>query len=508
MRHTAARLVVVLAAATTTAASLVALSTPASAYEVIWPGTAGSLTVSGHGYGHGHGLSQYGARGAALKGVTAAQILSFYYPGTTATTQASAQVRVQITANVGRPVIVSSRAGLLARDVVTGATRPLSTTYSHWRIGYSPTYGYVLQYLNAGRWNSLQTSSHQMGFAGPSTNRLWFAPTATVNFAGVRSSAYREELRAVANGSSMITVNAVTMDLYLRSVVPRESPASWPAAALQAQSVAARSYSSYQRLAHARNLFDVYDTTRDQVYGGYATYSTAAAGGVVQEQATTNAAIAATANQIRTYAGKPIFAQFSSSNGGFSATGSQPYLRAAADPWEIYSGNPYQNWTATAAVSSLRSLAGLRTLNRIYVNRQLTTGGHVTTVSFIGLNSSNQEVTVIKSGATLRSYFGWRSDYFGFVVTGSTDGGPSGSWPLVGDQIFAAAGSARVINGVSAAQVKYRPYIMVIQREAAVGQTGIYDSATVNGIYRWQRLVGLPANGIVDSRTWQVMTVR
>jgi len=508
MRRTAARLVVVLAAATTTAASLVALSTPASAYEVIWPGTAGSLTVSGHGYGHGHGLSQYGARGAALKGVTAAQILSFYYPGTTATTQASAQVRVQITANVGRPVIVSSRAGLLVRDVVTGATRPLSTTYSHWRIGYSPTYGYVLQYLNAGRWNSLQTSSHQMGFAGPSTNRLWFAPTATVNFAGVRSTAYREELRAVANGSSMITVNAVTMDLYLRSVVPRESPASWPAAALQAQSVAARSYSSYQRLAHARNLFDVYDTTRDQVYGGYATYSTAAAGGVVQEQVTTTAAIAATANQVRAYGGRPIFAQFSSSNGGFSAAGSLPYLRAAADPWERYSGNPYQNWTATAAVSSLRALAGLKTLNRIYVNRQTTSGGHVSTVSFIGTNSSNTEVTVVKSGNTVRSYFGWRSTYFGFVVTGSTDGGPTGAWPLVGDQIFAAQGSARVINGISAAQARYRPYIMAIQREAAVAQTGSYDSATVNGIYRWQRLVGLPAIGIVDSRTWQVMTVR
>jgi SpoIID/LytB domain protein len=298
------------------------------------------------------------------------------------------------------------------------------------------------------------------------------------------------------------------MDLYLRSVVPRESPASWPLAALQAQSVAARSYSSYQRVAHGRNQFDVYDTTRDQVYGGFATYATAASSGAVQEHPATTNAITTTANAIRSYGGTPIFAQFSSSNGGHSSIGSKPYLRAAADPWERYSSNPYKDWTASASVTSLRSLAGLKTLSRIYVNRETSSGGHVSTVSFIGTNSSNQTVTVTKSGDTLRSYFGWRSDYFAFVVTGSTDGGPTGGWPLVGDQIFAGQGSARVINGVSEAQAGYRSYIMAIQREAAVAQTGRYDGATVNGVYRWQRLVGLPDNGIVDARTWQTMTSR
>ncbi|MGB9376587.1 MAG: SpoIID/LytB domain-containing protein [Mycobacteriales bacterium] len=508
MSRLAARLGVTLAALTTAAASLVVASGPAGASEVIWPGTSSSLSVVGHGWGHGHGLSQYGARGAALKGVTSAQILSFYYPGTTATTQASSQVRVQITANAGRPVIVSSQTGLLMRDVVTGGTRPLSTSYAKWRIGYSTTYGYVLQYLSAGSWHSFLNTSHQISFAGPSTLRLWFAPTPTVDFTYVRSTAYREELRAVANGSSMMTVNAVTMDLYLRSVVPRESPASWPAAALQAQAVAARSYSSYQRVSHAGNLFDVYDTTQDQVYGGYATYSSSAAGGVVQEQVSTTTAISATANQVRTYGGRAIFAQFSSSNGGFTATGSQPYLRAAADPWEQYSGNPYASWSATAALSSLRALSGLKSIDHIYIYRQATTGGHVSTVQFVGLNSSNQAATVNKTGNDVRSYFGWRSDYFGFVSNGSTDGGPTGAWPLVGDQIFAAQGSARVINGVSSAQAGYRGSIQAIQREVAVTQTGIYDSATVNGVYHWQWLVGLPGNGIVDAKTWQTMTVR
>lgn len=94
------------------------------------------------------------------------------------------------------------------------------------------------------------------------------------------------------------------------------------------------------------------------------------------------------------------------------------------------------------------------------------------------------------------------------MQTGATDGGPTGPWPLTGDQIFAAQGSARVINGVSAAQAQYRPSIAAIQREAAVPQTSRYDAATVNGVSRWQGLVGLPRTGVVDSVTWQTMTVR
>jgi hypothetical protein len=37
----------------------------------------GKLALTGHGWGHGHGMSQYGAQGAALKGLTYQQILAF-----------------------------------------------------------------------------------------------------------------------------------------------------------------------------------------------------------------------------------------------------------------------------------------------------------------------------------------------------------------------------------------------------------------------------------------------
>jgi len=52
------------------------------------------------------------------------------------------------------------------------------------------------------------------------------------------------------------------------------------------------------------------------------------------EAASTDAAVQETAGIIRTYQGAPIFSQFSSSNGGYTVAGSQPYLQAGADSWD------------------------------------------------------------------------------------------------------------------------------------------------------------------------------
>ncbi|PZS34628.1 MAG: SpoIID/LytB domain-containing protein, partial [Pseudonocardiales bacterium] len=318
------RLLAAVLTAVAVVAVSVALAGPAAAADTVTVPSSGSLAVTGHGYGHGHGMSQYGAKGGAIHGATAPQIVAFYYPGTTAATLANTNVRVQLTANGGLPVAVTSHAALQVRDAVTGGLTALTTAYPMWRISYSTTYGYLLQYLSASVWHTQATSTHGMGFVGGYTNRLFPASASTVNFTNVPSTAYRGELRLVWTGASLITVNYVLMDLYLRSVVPRESPASWPAAALQAQAIAARSYSGYKRATGTARVYDVYDTTADQVYGGYVHYANWAATGVGQEDSRTDAAVAATANQFRTYGGTPIFAQFSSSNGGGAAARAGP----------------------------------------------------------------------------------------------------------------------------------------------------------------------------------------
>ncbi len=102
------------------------------------------------------------------------------------------------------------------------------------------------------------------------------------------------------------------------------------------------------------STYDICDSTACQAYGGANRRSST---GVVTpiEYPQTDAAIAATAGQIRTYNGVPAFTQFSSSNGGFSVAGGQPYLVAKADPWDGAVPNPMHTWTATLPVSTIQA---------------------------------------------------------------------------------------------------------------------------------------------------------
>ena len=82
----AARLAILLGTVVACTLAGAGLGSPAQASRTVaesYPVPAdGVFRLSGHGYGHGHGMSQYGAQGAAKRGLTYRQILSFYYPGT------------------------------------------------------------------------------------------------------------------------------------------------------------------------------------------------------------------------------------------------------------------------------------------------------------------------------------------------------------------------------------------------------------------------------------------
>ena len=47
------------------------------------PSNPDKFFIIGAGAGHGRGMSQWGAIGMALRGVTLEEILNFYYPGLT-----------------------------------------------------------------------------------------------------------------------------------------------------------------------------------------------------------------------------------------------------------------------------------------------------------------------------------------------------------------------------------------------------------------------------------------
>ena len=162
---------------------------------------------------------------------------------------------------------------------------------------------------------------------------------------GVRDGLYRDALEIrTAAGSGLNAINAVGMESYLLGVVPGESPASWPPAALQAQAVAARSY------ALASNVngkgFEQYADTRSQVYRGY-----------LAEAPSTNAAVAATDGEVVTYGGEVATTFFFSTSGGYTEnvenvfTGGSP--RALAEGRE----GPLRRLVALSPLGAVHVLA-------------------------------------------------------------------------------------------------------------------------------------------------------
>ena len=375
---------------------------------VLAPSTAGAetttLSPTGHvkfslrGNGHGHGMSQYGAEGAAKQGLTFQKIVKFYYPGTTLTTLPASSIRVKLS-KTGTALTVLAETGLRAGTVgaltVTGVAR--------YRLIADAGTTLTLQRLLTGAtaWTNVATK----------------LPSGTVFTRGLgqsvrvyrtdgTSTRYFDYLRAVRSGTSVMTVNSVSLDSYTRGVTPREMPASWLANAVASQAVAARTYGRYA-VEHATNAdYDICDTSMCQVYGGAVHYD--ASGAVVYRD--DPAAIVGNNNEVLQYGGKTIFSQFSASNGGWTVYGGQPYLPAQADPYDAAGGtDPYTLQTLTLPVATLAKAFGLKTLTSVVVTKRDgngTGGGRVLTGYVTGTDSTNAAKQVSFTGFDLQDAIG------------------------------------------------------------------------------------------------------
>jgi SpoIID/LytB domain protein len=370
---------------------------PAAAEEVYARPADGIFHFEGHGWGHGHGLNQWGAEGAARQGVTATRILDAYYPGTAQQTLPNRTIRVLIGEDDHSDLRVGAAANLAVKDVASGARYVLPTAYGAWRIVVDGG-GQHVQYYSSG-WHgwAVGTKTAWTGplqFEGASVIRLFFSSGAARDYHGA--------LRAVRTGTTTLdVVDVLDLEHYLYGVVPRESPAYFKTEALKAQAVAARSYSAY-KVDHAPSgaAYDICSTTQCQVYGGVRYVSS---GGTVTElePASTTSAVNATAGVTRTYGGKAIFAEFSSSNGGWSTTGSMPYLTAHADPWDAIA-SPSHYWTGTVTAAQLQArYPSVGTLRRIRVTLRDGNGewgGRVKTVVLEGVDGSGNATSVTTTG--------------------------------------------------------------------------------------------------------------
>ena len=273
------------------------------------------FTIRGAGFGHGVGMSQYGALGFAQQGRTYDQILRHYYTGTgLGTTDPAATVRVLLQSTGTASFSGASQAG--SRRVNPGRTYQVRRRGST-QVDLLSASGRRIASFTAPLQVSGPEGVVQLGGSGAYRGLLEFRPDP---FGGVNA------------------INAVSLEDYVAGVVSRESPSSWPAEALKAQAVAARTYAI--TTSKAGNGWDQYADTRSQVYGG-----------VAAETASTNAAVAATRAQVVTYDGAPVVTFFFSTSGGRTenventnvGAGPQPHLKSVVDPYDSVS--PKHRWT-------------------------------------------------------------------------------------------------------------------------------------------------------------------
>ena len=84
---------------------------------------------------------------------------------------------------------------------------------------------------------------------------------------------YRGDLQVLCQGNRLTVVNHLPLEDYISSVVGAEMPSHWPAEALRAQAVAARSYAIAHLARPASPTWNLGATTRWQAYRGVASES-------------------------------------------------------------------------------------------------------------------------------------------------------------------------------------------------------------------------------------------
>jgi SpoIID/LytB domain protein len=195
---------------------------------------------------------------------------------------------------------------------------------------------------------------------------------------------YRGSLEIVrTTGGRLALINELTVAQYLQGL--SEVPRSWPADALRAQVVAARSYAMYQ-LAHPTGHgealgYDICSTDQCQVYRGVSVEEGAFGDAWV-------AAVAATAGQVLLYRGAPIQAFYFSTSSGRTRTNQEAFGGSPRPYLPSVSGEdadaPLASWSARVPLADMAVI--------------LRAAGHWSGASIGRVSMSGETVTVSGSG--------------------------------------------------------------------------------------------------------------
>jgi stage II sporulation protein D len=182
---------------------------------------------------------------------------------------------------------------------------------------------------------------------GGSAVALRIAPLNTETPLELNGKTFRGALEFHAEGAGFLCVNVLSLEDYLRGVVPLEMGRhdETRLEALKAQAVAARTYAVKRALARTAANFDLYASVQDQVYGGAAA-----------EHPMSDRAVRETAGVLLLHGDSLVHAYYHSTCGGMTAARHEmwggpsiPYLQSRPDldpqgqPW--CKASRYMAWT-------------------------------------------------------------------------------------------------------------------------------------------------------------------
>lgn len=380
--------------------------------HVYYTSQPAGLTITGHGWGHGVGMSQYGAAGWARRGASSRDIVLHYFRNTAlGPGPALDQVRVGLAQDQAR---------------VTGSVaQPTAAVCS----GSGATVWFQ------GAFTFQQSGGSGVFTAGGGTTSC--STPVWVNYGAPGGDVYMDNARHhYRHGTLELSVSpsgfarAVmvvfpegpysALDVYLYGL--GEMPSSWPAAALEAQALAGRSYAAEKigRLGQHRSGCDcgLTSTTSDQAYVGYDKESEDGGWGAYWV-----AAVRATAGQTINYAGAAIPAYYADSSGGWTENvenvwggASAPYLVGVPDPYDG-EGNKFATWTVSftwpqiQAALAANSSTAVGTLYDLQMTGGFGVSGRPVYITIVG-----SEGTKVVRSATFQSALGLKSTLFGWTA--------------------------------------------------------------------------------------------
>ena len=379
-------------------AALITSAAPAEAIEI-----PPKFDFIGNGYGHGVGMSQIGARSRALSGESASAILNYYYKD------------VQVAPFVDTHTIRVNIAHLVKTIAFTTHTPGARLEVFEGDIGNSMEFMPVASYATKKRATFTLASL-------PKERALtlrWVGENPIITMTqGSVSTKYKYGYITIKalKGALVVTNTLALRDEYLWGI--SEVPSSWPAAALEAQAIASRSY-ALSKLSIVRPSCDcqVFSHISDQNFVGYSKESEPRFGHFWKD-AVTRTIIDTSTSLVVLSNGKPAQTYFFSSSGGATQTTLDAWGAATAFTQSVPDTasadvklNPrFASWKA----SSTQELVAKAFLLPNVVSLEILSRNQAGAVTYIAATSS-EGVTKKIRGDTFRSRAKLPSPWFSLV---------------------------------------------------------------------------------------------